>query len=204
MIIVHYKYCGPRKRRHVQGFSLIELLVVVVIVALLIALVLTALGSARASARRVDCYSNLRTLGFAVASYSQNNRDRLPFATRLIDVRDGQLAPLDILAEELRIQPPAATASGVRTGPPFVCPADDTQGPFTGTSYRYGPRELMRIPEIWGDDPQLAVTRIYEIGPEDLPLFADIEAFHGRDGPPENMQVVLFSQAVGSLSASQP
>lgn len=204
MITSRQSFRFARSRDCRGGFSLIELLVVIVIVAILIALLLTGLRAARDSARRVSCSSNLRTLGFAVASYSQNNRERLPFATRLVDVRDGQLAPLDVLAAELLIEPPAATANGTRTGPPFVCPADGRLGRMLGTSYRYAPAEYMRIPEIWGDDPQLAVTKFYEAGPEDLALFADLDSFHGRADRPENKQVVLFSQAVRSLSSNQP
>lgn len=51
------------------GFTLIELLVVLAIIAILIALLLPAIQSARDSANRTSCASNLMQLGIAMGSY---------------------------------------------------------------------------------------------------------------------------------------
>ena len=60
------------------GFTLIELLVVISIIALLIGILLPALGAARASARNIQCLSNIRGLGQALYTYATDNKDAFP------------------------------------------------------------------------------------------------------------------------------
>ncbi len=60
-----------------RGFTLLELLAVVVTIATLAALLLPVLTKAKNKAQRTSCLSNLRQLGLAWILYHQDNRDYL-------------------------------------------------------------------------------------------------------------------------------
>ncbi len=66
--------------RRKQGFTLVELLVVVAIIALLVSILLPSLGAAKELARQVVCASSLRNLGLAVNFYTNENDDWLASA----------------------------------------------------------------------------------------------------------------------------
>lgn len=59
------------------GFTLIELLVVISIVSLLMSILLPSLRKAREQAKRVECMSNLRSIGQGLYIYAQDHDGRL-------------------------------------------------------------------------------------------------------------------------------
>lgn len=63
-----------------QAFTLIELLVVIAIIAVIAALLLPAVSTARALARKTQCASNLRQVGFAITAYAEEHNDLYPAA----------------------------------------------------------------------------------------------------------------------------
>jgi prepilin-type N-terminal cleavage/methylation domain-containing protein len=60
------------------GFTMIEMMVVVLIIAILAGITAVAVNSAKEKARQTDCMSNLRQLGTAIVTYRADNRGRNP------------------------------------------------------------------------------------------------------------------------------
>ncbi len=85
-------------RRPNFGFTLVEVLVVATLLLALLALLLPALETARGSARRAACGSNLRQLGVAVESYVSTNGCYPIGQHRTGDLRFGSADPCVELA----------------------------------------------------------------------------------------------------------
>jgi prepilin-type N-terminal cleavage/methylation domain-containing protein/prepilin-type processing-associated H-X9-DG protein len=124
-----------------NGFTLVELLVVIAIIGVLVALLLPAVQSARESARRMKCQSNLRQFGIAAHTFHDVN-GQFPngyhlllthpngdwgWGMRLMHyIEQGglytSLAPGDFLGDI----PPANALTQTKL-PLFLCPTDPTK-----------------------------------------------------------------------------
>src|SRR3989338_822385 len=73
------------RKRPIHNFTLIELLVVVAIISFLAALLMPSLKSAKDSAKRAKCQSNLHQIGMAIQMYVNDKEGYLPYARTLVD-----------------------------------------------------------------------------------------------------------------------
>lgn len=119
-----------------RGFTLIELLVVIAIIGVLAGILIPVVGTVRKRARSVQCISNLRQLHTAVALFSQENKERLPYETTPVD-------PDELVNAQRwhrRIYPwlvshgnDAVWPRGAETI--YLCPSDES--PYFGLSYGF-------------------------------------------------------------------
>lgn len=84
-------YVVANSRRQSLGFTLIELLVVIAIIAVLAAILFPVLASARNTAKRTQCSSNLHQLVIAMQMYADENNGRyVPAAKDIFSEGGGQ------------------------------------------------------------------------------------------------------------------
>ena len=70
-----------RKSPYPNGFTLIEMLVVIAIIGILAGLMFPVFSAAREKAREASCLSNLKQIAMATSMFAQDHDDRLPSAS---------------------------------------------------------------------------------------------------------------------------
>jgi prepilin-type processing-associated H-X9-DG protein len=136
------------KKTGADGFTLLELAVVIATVAVLAALLLPALAGTRPNTQAFQCLENQRQLILAWQMYAQDNSDLLPpndFPYNIVAVRDGtvknwvfgsEAVSVDAVSTAILVNPQLSLLALYNTNPAtYKCPADVslTQGRFART-----------------------------------------------------------------------
>jgi prepilin-type processing-associated H-X9-DG protein/prepilin-type N-terminal cleavage/methylation domain-containing protein len=167
-----------------DGFTIVELLVVMAIVGLLLAILLPAVQGARESARRTDCISRLKQLGVALQNYHDAQRSLPPgyvsgFTSAGDDTGPGwgwaafllpqleQRPAFDSIQFVLPIEDSANARVRMLELPVFLCPSDSRAAPWWA----------------WTRDPSNGepIAKICQVGPSNyVGMYGDSEP--GVDG----------------------
>jgi len=126
----------PRsRRRRSNGFTLVELLVVIAVIAILVLLLLPAINAAREAARRTICLSNIRQVGLAINNF-ENSRRRFPPSRNSAGGWSAQARILEYIEEGIigshvdfeTNYNNAAAVGGQKLSslkvPPYLCPSE--------------------------------------------------------------------------------
>lgn len=106
-----------------DGFSLLELLVVLAVMALLAALLFPALSRAKSKGQRTTCMSNLRQINLGVRMYSDDANDAAP-SPGAAAVTATNLTPIYIGYKALMKQYVGLKGASSSQDRLFACPAD--------------------------------------------------------------------------------
>src|SRR6267378_3365670 len=204
---------NPNSLKRISAFTLIELLVVTAIIAILASLLLPVLSRAKTRAHNTVCLNNLRQLGIATRTYSEDNNNRMPSAEILATQPIDPGRPLPRICDVLAPYASKTTSTNASTTTVFQCPKDDVNlFGLEGSSYEWNAElngrridetKTARIFMVWQENgaPAQSTNMVLRFPPETTPLLLDYEDFYPRL-PKSGKNVVYMDGHVAVLNVS--
>lgn len=123
----------------VKAFTIIELLVVILIIVIMVALFLPTLAQSRATAKSLQCQTNLRSIGLAIDQYRGRYNSWPSDMFPTTNLPYGEWGLIQCVSPYLDTDNTKETflSEGVFVKSPWICPSDKEIGPVKGSSYRY-------------------------------------------------------------------
>lgn len=150
-----------------DGFTLVELLVVIAVIGLLVGLLIPAVQYSREGARRSQCLSQLHNIGVAMERYmdSRGSRAQYPDGGAMPSITPTRPTLVKILAIYIE-----------KNTTVFGCPSDDVYFDREGISYEYPPKTSPSV--ALKTRPQLTEKRSMDT----IILTYDFDSCHGPEG----------------------
>jgi prepilin-type N-terminal cleavage/methylation domain-containing protein len=199
---------SPRiKKRGTQGFTLVELLVVIGIITLLLGILMPGLGKVRQISRRVACKAQLHSVAQAFRMYLDDNRNTMPPAAAMPWNPDDPTMPISdklplvkYLGTYLSVpNSELAETNGKNCyAKVLCCPGDIKSG---------DPKHYFRIQQSsyayneWRGNRSMNRASFTKNAPErDVEILWDFEAFHGTAGQAGAKNYLYSDCHVGNIN----